>query len=203
MVIGNCPHPYVHPLYTGCLCRYSDGREQRDSHCHVSCWGAVTILTMQRPRHHFWAVISNTSLESPAVVEIAVFVNVLFRFMFSHACLYEKMLCFIDWGDTIYSAPRNANLSNIGCQNEIILVLNGSVTKRIVSRCDGLENDVIWAHYICNIVSVQAVHLILILDVLTQSKSWTYIILCLLRNIAVDRYCSCTFISCNGYSAHL
>lgn len=66
MVTGNClpPHPYV-PLYSGCLCCYSDGNEPRnnDTHCHVSCWGAVTILTVQKPPHHFWAVISNSSPE--------------------------------------------------------------------------------------------------------------------------------------------
>lgn len=42
----------------------------------------------------------------------------------------KKMSCFIDRGDA-FLPHRDANLSNIGCQNEITLVLNGSVKKKM------------------------------------------------------------------------
>lgn len=83
-----------------------------------------------------------------------------FNLFFHAVCMIR---CCAPLTEEIYFAPRNANLSNIGRHNEIMLVLNGSVTKCIVSCAMS-------HHHICNIVSVQTVHLILILDVLTQSK---------------------------------
>lgn len=68
----------------------------------------------------------------------------------SSRCLYDKMLCF---NEEIYSITRNANLWNIGRQNEIMLVFEWqAVSQNVLSQCDDLENHVISAHYIWHIV---------------------------------------------------
>lgn len=84
-------------------------------------------------------------------VATAVFVNVLFRSLFSHAVCMLR--CCTSTTEEIYSVPRKfiCICQNIGCQSQIMLVLNGSVTKCIVSWCD---EHVISAHYTWHIVSV-------------------------------------------------
>lgn len=98
-----------------------------DSHCHVSCWGAVTFLTVQRSLTIIFElsfqiqVWKSNSCGDCRVCKCAVQIYV--HIMFFHAVCMIR--CRALTTEEICSVPRNANVSNTGGQNDIMLVLDG------------------------------------------------------------------------------